>query len=78
LRSFHDSRNAAPLAANQPSGARMKTVTVVLILFFGLVADYLLYNVNNGRTAIWYLNNNVFVSAAYGPSLSDVWSLVAP
>lgn len=28
---------AALLAANQRSGARMKTVTVVLILFFGLV-----------------------------------------
>src|SRR5438874_6710302 len=37
LRSSNDSRNAALLAANQPSGARMKTVTVVLILFFGLV-----------------------------------------
>lgn len=37
MRSFHDSRNTALLAANQPSGARMKTVTVVLIIFFGLV-----------------------------------------
>jgi hypothetical protein len=37
LRSSHDSRNAALLAANQRSGARMKTVTVVLIVFFGLV-----------------------------------------
>ena len=37
MRSFHDSRNAAPVPANQPSGARMKTVTVVLVLFVGLV-----------------------------------------
>jgi hypothetical protein len=37
LRSFNDSRNAVLPAANQPSGARMKTVMVVLILFFGLV-----------------------------------------
>ena len=39
LRSFHDSRNAALLAANQPSGARMKTVRVVLMLFVGLVVS---------------------------------------
>ncbi len=37
LRSSNDSRNAALLAANQPSGARMKTVAILLILFFGLV-----------------------------------------
>lgn len=37
MRSSHDSRNTALLAANQPSRATMKTVTVVLILFFGLV-----------------------------------------
>jgi len=36
LRSFHDFLNTAPLAANQPSGATMKTVTVVLMLLFGL------------------------------------------
>jgi hypothetical protein len=39
LRSFNDSRNAALLAANQPSGARMKTVTVLLMLFVGLVVS---------------------------------------
>ena len=36
MRSSHDFRNTAPLAANQPSGATMKTVTVVLMLLFGL------------------------------------------
>jgi hypothetical protein len=37
LRSSNDSRNAALLAANQPSGAKMKTLTILLILFFGSV-----------------------------------------
>jgi hypothetical protein len=40
--------------------------------------DYVLYNVRTRETAIWYLNNNVFVNAAYGPTLSDAWSLTAP
>jgi hypothetical protein len=36
--------------------------------------DYLLYNVNTQQTAIWYLNNNVFVSGVYGPTLAPGWS----
>jgi hypothetical protein len=40
--------------------------------------DYLLYNPTSRQTAIWYLNNNVYVSAAYGPTLPPGWSLVAP
>jgi hypothetical protein len=30
--------------------------------------DYLLYNVSTRQTAVWYLNNNVFVSGACGPT----------
>ncbi len=36
--------------------------------------DYLLYNAGTRQTAIWYLNNNVFVSAAFGPTLPAGWS----
>jgi hypothetical protein len=39
--------------------------------------DYALYNVSTQGTAIWYLNNNVYVSAAYGPTLPSEWQLVA-
>ena len=39
--------------------------------------DYALYDSHTFQTAIWYLNNNVFVSAAYGRSLPAGWSLVA-
>jgi hypothetical protein len=31
--------------------------------------DYVLYNGDTRQTAIWYLNNNVFVNGAYGPTL---------
>jgi YVTN family beta-propeller protein len=39
--------------------------------------DFVLYNANTRQTAIWYLNNNVYVSGAYGPTLPSGWQLVA-
>ena len=39
--------------------------------------DYLLYNSVNQRTAIWYMNNNVYLGGAYGPTLPTGWKLVA-
>jgi hypothetical protein len=39
-------------------------------------ADYVLSNSVNRQTAIWYLNNNVYISAAYGPTPPAGWSLV--
>ena len=40
--------------------------------------DYLLYNNSTHQTAIWYLNNNVFVSSAFGPTLPTGWNLTSP
>jgi len=40
--------------------------------------DYLLYNPSTHHTAIWYMDNNVFLSSASGPTLPVGWSLVAP
>jgi len=37
--------------------------------------DYVLNSTNTRQTAIWYLNNNVYVSAAYGPTLVPGWIL---
>jgi FG-GAP-like repeat len=37
--------------------------------------DYVLHSANTRQTAIWYLNNNVYVSAAYGPTLVPGWIL---
>jgi uncharacterized delta-60 repeat protein len=38
--------------------------------------DYVLYNAVTHQTAVWYLNNNVFVSAAFGPTLPANWKVV--
>jgi N-acetylneuraminic acid mutarotase len=37
--------------------------------------DYVLYNSQTRRSAIWFLNNNVFVSGAFGPTLPPGWRL---
>jgi hypothetical protein len=37
--------------------------------------DYVLYNANTRQTAVWYMNNNVLVSGAYGPTLAVGWGL---
>jgi FG-GAP-like repeat len=37
--------------------------------------DYLLYNASTSRTATWYMNNNVFVNGAYGPTVPPGWSI---
>jgi hypothetical protein len=39
--------------------------------------DYVLSNASTRQTAIWYLNNNVFVGGAPGPTLPAGWALVA-
>ena len=38
--------------------------------------DYVLFNFNTRQTAIWYMNNNVFVSGAFGPTLPSNWYLL--
>ena len=38
--------------------------------------DFVLQNACTRQTAIWYLNNNILVGAAVGPTLPPGWSLV--
>jgi FG-GAP-like repeat len=38
--------------------------------------DYVLYNVGTHQTAIWYLNNNVYVGGGFGPTLPNGWAVV--
>ena len=40
--------------------------------------NYLLYNAGTRQTAIWYLNNNIFVRGAFGPTLPAGYSLLGP
>src|SRR5207247_9601286 len=37
--------------------------------------DYLLYNVSTRQTAMWYLNNNVHIGGALGPTLPAGWDM---
>jgi hypothetical protein len=39
--------------------------------------DWVLRNAGTRQTAIWYLNNNVFVGSAFGPTLAAGWGLRA-
>ena len=39
--------------------------------------DYVLHNANTRGTSVWYLNNNVFIGSAYGPTLAAGWGLRA-
>ena len=39
--------------------------------------DYVLYNVSNHQTAIWYLSGSTFIRGAYGPTIPSGWALVA-
>ncbi len=38
--------------------------------------DYVLYNAVTHQTAVWYLNNNIFVGGAFGPTLPANWKVV--
>src|SRR5881392_1472336 len=38
--------------------------------------DYVLFNAVTHQTAVWYLNNNVFVGGAFGPTLPANWKVV--
>ena len=39
-------------------------------------SDYLLYNASTRQTALWYLNNNVHIGGASGPTLPAGWQPV--
>jgi hypothetical protein len=39
--------------------------------------DWVVRNANTHQTGIWYLNNNVYVGGAYGPTLAVGWELEA-
>ena len=38
--------------------------------------DYLLYNPSTRQTAVWYLNNNVYIGGTYAPTLPVAWRVI--
>jgi len=39
--------------------------------------DYLIYRPDTRQTAIWHLNNNVFINAVSGLTLPPNWTLLS-
>src|SRR4029077_5063226 len=39
--------------------------------------DFVLFNPGTHQTAVWYMNNNVVIGEAFGPTLPDGWLLRA-
>jgi len=39
--------------------------------------DYVLYNAGTQQTAVWYLNNNVYIGGAFTPTLPAGWIVVS-
>jgi len=72
------------IAATSPEGVNLDVVGYDLVTAArGAVADfnndghpdYVLRSAATHQTAIWYLNNNVFISGALGPSIIAGWLL---
>ena len=40
-------------------------------------SDLLLFNANTRKTAVWYMNNNVRIGNANGPTLTGVWTVAS-
>jgi hypothetical protein len=38
--------------------------------------DYVLCNASTHQTAVWYMNNNVFLSGVFGPTLPAAWNVI--
>jgi hypothetical protein len=38
--------------------------------------DYLLYNASTRQTAVWYLNNNLYLGSRLGPTITAGWNLI--
>jgi hypothetical protein len=72
--------NAAPLPGGSYSGDGPLGVLTWALRAVGdfngdSKPDYVLENGMTLQTAIWYMNNNVFVSGAFGPTLPANWDL---
>jgi hypothetical protein len=62
--------------ASTPPGASTQFYNLVYNFNQDGKPDYVFYNSSTHQTAIWYLNDNVLVSGAMGPTLPPGWRLV--
>src|SRR4029079_3355656 len=61
---------------NQPSGLAFEAPPAAYDFNQDGKPDYVLYNAGTHQTAVWYLNNNVFLGGAFGPTLPAGWQVV--
>jgi hypothetical protein len=75
---------SSDIAATSPEGINLDVIGYDLVTAArAAVADFnsdghpdwVLQAAGTHQTAIWYLNNNVFISGAYGPTLATGWGL---
>src|SRR5438874_2085511 len=61
---------------NQPSGLAFGPPPAAYDFNQDRKPDYVLFNAVTQQTGVWYLNNNVFIGGAFGPTLPANWSLI--
>jgi len=66
---------AAP-PQDQRGYSRLGVPDVGAFEFDGFNGDYVLYQATTRRTAIWYLDNNIYQGSAFGPTLPPGWALI--
>lgn len=69
--------NVSIIAANCSTGCPAWAIAAVGDFNPASRPDYVLYNSVNQRTAVWYMNNNVYAGAAYGPTITSGWKIAA-
>src|SRR5437899_1925058 len=60
----------------QPSGLAFEPPSVAYDFNQDRKPDYVLFNAVTQQTGVWYLNNNVFIGGAFGPTLPANWKVV--
>jgi len=66
---------ASPTATATPSGTPGAARAVVADFNGDHHPDWVIRNAGTRQTAIWYMNNNVFIAGAFGPTLAAGWGL---
>jgi len=69
------SPTATPSPTSTPSATPGAAVAAVADFNGDGHPDWVVRNAGTRQTAIWYLNNNVFIGGAFGPTLAAGWGL---
>ena len=83
---FNCPGQSTDISATSPEGISLDVIGYDLAVASGTTSqfdfnrdgkpDYLLFNPTSLQSAIWYMNNNLRVGSAYGPTLPPGWRLI--